>query len=72
MAYYKMTPDDIKKGTVFVSAKELRARTGVPKSTLYDHITTDKVHAFRFRNRTYFKPDAAAEYENLFKCGLLG
>jgi len=70
--YKEMTIDDIKKDVIYVSAKEFRQRTGVSRSTLHNHIVTNKIDAFRFRNRTYFYPDAAAEYENLFKRGLLG
>lgn len=72
MAYYEMKLEDIKENDIFVSLKELRLRTGVPRSTLNEHIHTNKVNAFRFRNRTYFKKEDAAGYEKLFKCGLLG
>lgn len=72
MAYLLMTMDDINENVVYVSSKELIKITGVSRSTLHNHIVTDRVNAFRFRNRTYFHPDAASEYEKLFKCGLMG
>jgi hypothetical protein len=72
MAYINFDVKDIKPGVVFVSKKELMARTGVPKSTMHGHIVKDKVDAFRFRNRTYFNSDVADEYEMLVKTGLLG
>ena len=72
MAYIDFDVKDIKKGIVYISKKELMERTGIPKSTMHNHIVKNKLDAFRFRNRTYFHPDAAAEYELLVKAGLLG
>ena len=72
MAYKELEIGDIDTSIVYVSAKELRARTGVPRSTLRNHIAKDKVDALRFRNRTYFHPDVAEQYEAMFKSGLLG
>ena len=72
MAYKELKVGEIDTSVVYVSRKELMERTGMPKTTLIHHINTDKVDAFKFRNRTYFHPDAAKEYEALVKCGLLG
>lgn len=72
MAYVDMDFGDIDTSVVYVSKKELMARTGVPKSTMHNHVVTDKLTALRFRNRTYFHPDVAKEYEALVKCGFLG
>lgn len=72
MAYKDLEFGDIDTTVVYVSKKELVERTGVPNSTMHNHITTNKLDAIRFRNRTYFHPDAAKEYETLVKCGLLG
>ena len=72
MAYTDLKYGKIDTSVVYVSKKELMERTGVPKSTMHNHIVTDKLEALRFRNRTYFHPDAANEYETLVKCGLLG
>lgn len=72
MAYKTLAAGDIDTSVVYVSRKELMERTGIPHSTLNQHINTGKLDALRFRNRTYFHPDAASEYEALVKCGLLG
>jgi hypothetical protein len=72
MGYKNLETNDIDPSVIYVSKKELMARTGVPNSTMHRHIVTDTLNAFRFRNRTYFHPTAAEEYEKLVKCGLLG
>ena len=72
MAYIEFDPEDIKPGVVFVSKKELMIRTGIPKSTLYRHIKTDKLDAFQFRNRTYFYPEEADKYAAMVSSGILG
>jgi len=70
--YKDLKPEDIDGSTVYVSAMELRQRTGVPRTTMHHHIRTGKLTALRFRNRTYFTPDEANQYQNLVKAGLLG
>lgn len=72
MAYKDLDFESIDTSVVYVSKKELMVRTGIPKSTMHNHVVTDKVDAFRFRNRTFFHPEAAKEYETLVKCRLLG
>lgn len=72
MAYKELKSEDIEVGIIYISKKELMERTGIPKSTMHNHIVKDKLNALRFRNRTYFHPDTAAEYEKLVKAGLLG
>jgi len=72
MAYKDLKIDEIDTSVVYVSKKELMERTGVPKSTMANHVAVDKLQGLRFRNRTYFHPDVAAEYEMLVKCGLIG
>ena len=72
MAYTDLDPSNIDTSVIYVSKKELMARTGISKNTMHNHVVTNKLDAFRFRNRTYFHPDVAAEYEALVKCGLLG
>jgi len=70
--YEDLRPEDIDGRIVYVSAMELRQRTGVPRTTMHYHIRTGKLTALRFRNRTYFTPDEATQYERLVKAGLLG
>jgi hypothetical protein len=72
MAYKDLVIGEFDTSVVYVSKKELMERTSVPKSTMHNHIVKDKLDALRFRNRTYFHPDVASEYETLVKCGLLG
>ena len=72
MAYTEMKLGEIDTDVVYVSKKELMERTGVGKSTMYYHIIGDKLEAIKFRNRTYFHPDVAEEYETLVRCGFLG
>jgi len=72
MAYKDLEFGDIDTSVVYVSKKELMERTGVSRSTMHNHVVTDKLDALRFRNRTYFHPDVANEYETLVKCGFLG
>ena len=72
MAYKDLEFGDIDTSVVYVSKKELMERTGVSRSTMHNHVVTDKLDALRFRNRTYFHPDVANEYSTLVKCGLLG
>ena len=71
MAYIDFDVKDIEPGVVYVSKKELMERTGASKSTVHLHIRSGKLNAFRFRNRTYFHPDVADDYEKLFKAGLM-
>jgi hypothetical protein len=72
MAYKELTMESIDPKVIYVSKTELMERTGVAKSTMVNHINTGKLDAFRFRNRTYFHPDVAKNYEMIVKCGLLG
>lgn len=71
MAFHKLKSQDVQNDIVYVSAKELRQRTGVPKTTLHRHITVNHVDALRFGSRIFFTPQEAEKYERLFKCGLL-
>lgn len=71
MAYYELTKDQINENVVFVQLCALMKKFGLSRTTVHYHVTTDMVDAFRFRNRTYFKPDAVAWYEKLSKSGLL-
>ena len=71
MPYKDLKFGEIDTTIVYVTKKELMERTGIGKSTMHGHIVTGKIEALRFRNRTYFYPDVAAEYEALVKCGLL-
>ena len=72
MAYITLKYGDIDTSVIYVSKSELIKRTGISRSTMYNHVTTNKINAYRFRNRTYFHPDDAAKYEEMIKCGLLG
>jgi predicted transcriptional regulator len=72
MAYIDLEMGKVDTSIIYVSSTELRKMSGVPRSTLSYHINNDLIDAFRFRNRTYFHPDAADEYVKLYKCGLLG
>lgn len=72
MAYKNLEFGDVDTSVVYVSKKELMERTSVPASTMHNHIITNKLSAFRFRNRTYIHPEDADKYAALVKCGLLG
>ena len=72
MTYKKVDIGEVDTDVVYVSKKELMARTGVPRSTMHNHMVTGKLNGIIFRNRTYIHPDDADEYEKIIKCGLLG
>jgi hypothetical protein len=71
MAFKQLKSEDIGE-VIFVSAKELRKSLNISRSTLYHHIKNDKIDAYRYRHRTYFHPDDAAQYEKLYRSKLLG
>ena len=72
MSYRDLTQEDIDTGTVFISSSELRKRLTISKSSMHRYITDGHIDALRFRNRTYFYPEAVEEYIKLHNCGLLG
>ena len=76
MAYEELTKEIIDsvadKNEVFIPFKEVMEKTGITKTSLYNHIATNKVIAYRYRNRTYFTQDEAERYSRLVEVGLLG
>ena len=70
MAYIELKKEDIDFNILYVTRNELVKRTGVSKSTIERHVARDYLDALKFRNRVFFHPKVADEYEKLSKCGL--